>query len=80
VLAVADDGPGIPPADRDRVFERFTRLDPSRDARTGGTGLGLAIASAIAQGHGGRLELDTATGRGSVFRLVLPDSAGGLAR
>lgn len=72
VLEVADQGPGLSPEEADRVFERFYRVDPSRSHDHGGSGLGLAIASTIAQGHGGRLELETATGRGSVFRLVLP--------
>jgi signal transduction histidine kinase len=54
-LVVADDGPGVSPADRDRVFERFTRLDDARSVRDGGAGLGLAIARDIAERHGGTL-------------------------
>ena len=76
VLEVADQGPGLSPEAADRVFERFYRADPSRSHHHGGSGLGLAIASAIAQGHGGRLELETAPGHGSVFRLVLPAGPG----
>ncbi|MCT9082378.1 sensor histidine kinase [Streptomyces fulvoviolaceus] len=72
VIEVADQGPGLPPEEAERIFERFYRVDPSRSRDHGGGGLGLAIASAIAQGHGGRLELDTAPGRGCAFRLVLP--------
>ncbi|MFC9682236.1 ATP-binding protein [Streptomyces sp. NPDC056948] len=72
LIEVADLGPGLPPEEADRVFERFYRVDPSRSRDQGGSGLGLAIASAIAQGHGGRLELDTGAGSGCVFRLVLP--------
>jgi len=55
VLVVSNDGPGIPPADRERVFERFVRLDESRTRGTGGAGLGLALARAIAISHGGSL-------------------------
>ncbi|MGW2238517.1 sensor histidine kinase [Streptomyces sp. NPDC001759] len=72
VVEVADQGPGLPPQEADRVFERFYRVDPSRSRDHGGSGLGLAIAAAIARGHGGRLELDAAVGAGCTFRLVLP--------
>jgi signal transduction histidine kinase len=54
---VADDGPGVPSVDRERIFDRFTRLDDAR-TRGGGTGLGLAIAREIAERHGGTIELD----------------------
>jgi signal transduction histidine kinase len=53
VLVVEDDGPGVAPADRDRVFERFTRLDSSRASTSGGSGLGLAIVSGVIERHGG---------------------------
>ena len=69
-LTVTDDGPGIPAADADRVFERFTRLD---DARTGGgAGLGLAIARDIAERHGGTLTVGSGPGPGARFVLRLP--------
>ncbi len=57
-LAVTDDGPGIPPAEAERVFERFTRLDPARARDDGGAGLGLAIARAVAEAHGGSIAVD----------------------
>jgi two-component system OmpR family sensor kinase len=75
ILEVADEGPGLDARDAAHVFERFYRADPSRSRAHGGSGLGLAIAATIAEGHGGRLELDTAPGEGCVFRLVLPADA-----
>ncbi|MFF2779846.1 sensor histidine kinase [Streptomyces sp. NPDC058052] len=57
-LAVRDDGPGIPPADRARVFARFTRLDASRTRANGGAGLGLPIARDLAAAHGGTLTIE----------------------
>ncbi|WP_241999572.1 sensor histidine kinase [Streptomyces klenkii] len=71
VLHVEDDGPGIPPADRRRVFERFTRLDDARTRATGGTGLGLAIAHHIATVHRGTLAV-TDSPRGARFTTTLP--------
>ena len=56
VLTVGDDGPGIPPSERGRVFERFTRLDDARARVTGGSGLGLAIAFEVVEAHGGTIE------------------------
>jgi signal transduction histidine kinase len=57
-LVVADDGPGIPPAERDRVFEPFYRLEPARDRVSGGTGLGLAIVRDAVTAHGGTVWFD----------------------
>jgi signal transduction histidine kinase len=74
-LVVADDGDGIPPEDRARVFERFTRLDKGRARAEGGTGLGLAIAKAVVEAHGGTIAvLDGAGGRFAV-RLPRPEPA-----
>ena len=54
-FVVEDDGPGISPEQRERVFDRFHRTDAARDRASGGTGLGLAIVRAIAEAHGGRV-------------------------
>ncbi|MGH9118605.1 MAG: sensor histidine kinase [Acidimicrobiales bacterium] len=72
VLAVADDGPGIPADQRDRIFERFTRLDDARTAGAGGTGLGLAIARSIVDRHGGSIEVDPEHSPGARFVVRLP--------
>lgn len=72
ILEIQDNGPGIPPELRHKVFERFYRGDESRSRRSGGAGLGLAISLAIAEAHGGTIELDSVPGQGSEFRLVLP--------
>ncbi|MGI5253911.1 sensor histidine kinase [Actinacidiphila glaucinigra] len=77
VIEVADEGPGLEPADAELVFERFYRADPARSRLHGGSGLGLAIAATIAEGHGGRLELETTPGNGCTFRLVLPEATFG---
>lgn len=70
-LVVADDGDGVPPADRERIFDRFYKADAARDRGAGGSGLGLPIARAIAEAHGGALELAEAD-RGARFELRLP--------
>lgn len=71
-VAVRDTGPGIAPADRARIFERFYRLDLARSRRGGGAGLGLAIARWIAEVHEGHIAVDSVVGQGSTFRVVLP--------
>src|SRR5271169_1355236 len=71
-ILVDDDGPGIPLADRGRVFRAFVRLDPSRNPSTGGVGLGLTIARDVARGHGGDVGLDTSPQGGLRARVHLP--------
>lgn len=71
VVEVADDGAGVPQADRARVLERFTRLDEGRARDQGGSGLGLAIVTGLAARHGGRLELGESAAGGLSARLVL---------
>lgn len=82
VLEVRDHGPGIPPQDAERVFERFFRVDSSRDRASGGTGLGLAIVAAIVAAHGGTVRVLPTTegggeGRGTTVRLTLRAAAAG---
>jgi signal transduction histidine kinase len=73
-LTVTDDGPGIDPGDRERVFEHFVRLDAARTRHDGGTGLGLAIARDIAERHGGAITLDDVSdGSGARFVVTLPN-------
>jgi len=73
-VEVEDCGPGIPPEHRDKVFDRFYRIDEARSCEAGGAGLGLALAKWGTEAHGGRLDLDSTT-RGCIFRLFLPISA-----
>ncbi|MFF7052235.1 sensor histidine kinase [Streptomyces griseorubiginosus] len=72
VVSVADDGSGVPAADRERVFERFVRLDEARARDDGGAGLGLAIARDVAVRHGGTLTVRDAPAGGALFELRLP--------
>ncbi|MEZ3177876.1 HAMP domain-containing histidine kinase [Streptomyces pimonensis] len=72
VLEVADDGDGVAGADRERIFQRFVRLDAARSRDDGGAGLGLAIARDVAVRHGGTLTADAAPTGGALFELRLP--------
>ena len=71
-IEVRDTGPGIAAAHRERIFERFYRVDDARSRESGGTGLGLAIARWAVEANGGRIEVQSDEGHGSVFRIVLP--------
>jgi diguanylate cyclase (GGDEF)-like protein/PAS domain S-box-containing protein len=70
-LSIWDTGPGIPEKDRDRIFEEFEQLDPSRS--TEGTGLGLPMTKKLVELHGGHIELESEPGKGSVFHVYLPE-------
>jgi len=71
-ISVADQGIGIPERDRERIFERFYRVDPARSRATGGTGLGLAIVKHVTAAHGGHVTVWSKVGAGSTFTLRLP--------
>lgn len=72
VVEVIDAGPGISPADRPQVFERFFRADASRTRASGGSGLGLSIVAALVAAHGGTVEVEETPGGGATFRVTLP--------
>ncbi|MEU6388507.1 HAMP domain-containing sensor histidine kinase [Streptomyces sp. NPDC046939] len=74
VLGVADDGDGVPEGERERIFERFVRLDDARSRDGGGAGLGLAIARDVAERHGGTLTVRAAPEGGALFELGLPST------
>jgi signal transduction histidine kinase len=69
---VIDQGPGIPPQHLPHIFERFYRVDSSRNRKTGGTGLGLAIVQALVNAHEGKVGVESTPGVGSEFRFWLP--------
>ena len=71
-LSVSDTGPGIPPEEREHIFEKFRQVDSSNTRAKGGTGLGLAIAREIIEMHGGRIWVELRLGQGSTFRMELP--------
>lgn len=75
-ISVADEGPGIAQEHLSRIFERFYRVDKARSREQGGTGLGLAIVKHIATAHGGQITVESTPGKGSTFRMSIPDPAG----
>lgn len=74
-IAVTDQGIGIPDEDRDRVFERFYRIDPARSRHTGGSGLGLSIVKHVVENHGGDIRVWSQPGNGSTFTIRLPEAS-----
>jgi two-component system OmpR family sensor kinase len=76
VIAVTDSGCGIPPADLEHIFGRFTHAEPYRSREAGGFGLGLPIVQAIAEAHHGSVQVRSASDRGSTFEIVLPAVSG----
>ncbi|RKT52704.1 sensor histidine kinase [Saccharothrix australiensis] len=71
-LVVADNGPGVPPDERDRIFDRLVRLDEARDRRSGGSGLGLPIARGVVRAHGGELSCVEPVDPGAAFQVRIP--------
>jgi two-component system sensor histidine kinase SenX3 len=74
-IAVTDQGDGIADVEKERIFERFYRIDPARSRRTGGTGLGLAIVKHVVQNHGGDIRVWSQLGSGSTFTIRLPEAS-----
>jgi signal transduction histidine kinase len=72
VVSIADNGPGIPDSEKEKIFERFYRLDESRTRSSGGAGLGLAIAKQIVLAHGGAIWAESTVGQGTAIRIALP--------
>jgi signal transduction histidine kinase len=72
ILSIIDNGPGIPEEDLPFIFERFYRVDKSRNQKTGGMGIGLSISKAIINAHGGELLVESQLGVGSTFKIIIP--------
>jgi signal transduction histidine kinase len=75
VIRIKDRGPGVPPADLERIFEPFYRVAESRDRDSGGEGIGLAITAQVMKAHGGTAEASNSAGGGFEVRLSLPNGA-----
>ena len=71
-ISITDQGIGIAPADQERIFERFFRVDRARSRSTGGTGLGLSIVRHVVDNHGGKISVQSEEGKGATFTVTLP--------
>ncbi len=74
LVAISDNGPGIPAESITRIFDRFYRVDTSRSHATGGVGLGLAIVRKVIELHGGEVRVESEPGKGTVFFIYLPET------
>jgi len=72
IISIADRGPGIPAADRERVFDKFYRVMETQTARIIGSGLGLAVSRGLVEAHGGHIWVENRKGGGAIFRFTLP--------
>ncbi|HIP92222.1 MAG TPA: ATP-binding protein, partial [Thermotoga sp.] len=72
IIEVEDTGPGIPQEAKTRIFERFYRVDKARSRKMGGTGLGLSIVKMIVDKHGGKIEVESEVGKGTLMRIRFP--------
>ncbi|MFH1454120.1 MAG: ATP-binding protein [Armatimonadota bacterium] len=72
IFSITDQGPGIPPKDLERIFDRFYRVNKDRSSKSGGRGLGLAIAKQIIEAHGGTITVKSKVGKGSTFSFTIP--------
>jgi heavy metal sensor kinase len=79
LVEVMDQGPGVAAEHQHKIFERFYRVDKARSRASGGAGLGLSIARWAVERQGGHIELESELGHGSLFRIVMPDSADSMA-
>lgn len=75
IATVKDSGPGVPPEHREKVFDRFYRIDQGRDRDSGGAGLGLAIVKWVVRAHGGNIRIESGAEGGSIFRIQLPPAS-----
>jgi signal transduction histidine kinase len=72
LVSIADEGIGLPPDKKERIFDRFYQIDGSSRRRFGGTGLGLAIVKRIVEAHNGRIWVESEVNKGSIFHFTLP--------